>query len=77
MFEPMSTSDTQQLSRAAQQTAPRARRRDARTSRIVYRALTLRRAFGKRAARLFLLGCKLPPALVERVLSVNEDRLRR
>ncbi len=77
MFEPMSTSDTQQLSRAAQQTAPRARRRDARTARVVYHALALRRAFGRRVARLFLLGRKLPPTVVERVLSEDEDALRR
>ena len=76
MFEPTSTSDTQQASRAAQQ-APRSRRRDVRTARIVYRALALRRAFGRRAARLFLLGRKLPPTVVERVLSENEDALRR
>lgn len=77
MFESKSTSDLQQNPRAAQQTAARSRRRDVRSARIVYRALALRRAFGRRAARLFLFGRKLPPTVIERVLSEDEDALRR
>lgn len=55
----------------------RAGRADRTTARIIYQAQALRRAFGRRAARTFLLAKRVPRALALRVLSLPDEQLRR
>ena len=55
----------------------RAGRRDRATAKVIYQAQSLRRAFGRRAARTFLLAKRVPSTLALRVLSLPDDQLRR
>jgi len=52
-------------------------RRDARTARIVYKALAIRRSFGLQAARVFLMSMGVTASLVHRIVSSPVERLRR
>lgn len=55
---------------------PRSLRADARTARIIYRALVLRDAFGRLPAGAFVALYRIPGALWERVLSRKTDAYR-
>jgi len=52
-------------------------RRDERTARIIYKALTIRRSFGRQAARVFLMSMGVTASLVHRIVSSPVERLRR
>jgi len=52
-------------------------RRDERTARIVYKALAIRRSFGRQAARVFLISMGVTASLVHRIVSSPVERLRR
>jgi hypothetical protein len=52
-------------------------RRDARTARVVYKALAIRRSFGQQAARVFLMSMGVTTALAHRIVSSPVERLRR
>ena len=52
-------------------------RRDERTARIVYKALAIRRSFGLKAARVYLVSMGVTAALVHRIVSSPVERLRR
>lgn len=52
-------------------------RSDKRTARVIYQAQALRRAFGRSAARTFLLAKRIPASLSARVLSMPDQQLRR
>lgn len=55
----------------------RAGRHDRATARAIYQAQALRRAFGRRAAHVFMIARRLPAALVQRVLNSVDQQLRR
>jgi hypothetical protein len=57
--------------------APELLRRDFSNARRVYRAQIIRHAFGPGAARIFMKSLKFAPALIERVLSASDGKLRR
>jgi hypothetical protein len=52
-------------------------RRDERTTRIVYKALAIRRSFGQQAARVYLMSMGVGASLVHRIVSSPVERLRR
>jgi len=52
-------------------------RRDERTARIIYKALAIRRSFGRQAARVFLISMGVTASLVHRIVSSPVERLRR
>jgi len=52
-------------------------RRDERTVRIIYKALAIRRSFGRQAARVFLISMGVTASLVHRIVSSPVERLRR
>jgi len=52
-------------------------RRDGRTARVIYKALTIRRSFGRQAARVFLMSMGVTASLVHRIVSSPVERLRR
>jgi hypothetical protein len=52
-------------------------RRDPITARAIYKAQVILRILGPVAARAFMKGMRLDPALIERVLAAPRDRLRR
>ena len=56
---------------------PRAIRRDFRTSKIVYRAQSVRRVFGRRVALVYLLSRRVPVGLIRRILACADEQLRR
>lgn len=65
------------LAAARSALTPRASRRDFRTSKIVYRAQLVRRVFGHRVARLYLLSERVPVGLIRRILACADEQLRR
>jgi hypothetical protein len=52
-------------------------RRDPVTARVVYKAEVILRLLGPGAARAFMRGMRLDPALIERVLRAPKGGLRR
>lgn len=52
-------------------------RRDHGAARRIYRAQAIQRAFGPRAARVFMSANGIAPALAERIMSATEQSLRR
>jgi hypothetical protein len=52
-------------------------RRDERTARVIYKALAIRRSFGRQAARVFLMSMGVTAPLVHRIDSSPVERLRR
>jgi len=52
-------------------------RRDERTARVIYKALAIRRSFGRQAARVFLISMGVSSSLVHRIVSSPVERLRR
>ena len=52
-------------------------RKDERTARIVYKALAIRRSFGLKAARVYLVSMGVTAALVHRIVNSPVERLRR
>jgi len=52
-------------------------RRDERTTRVIYKALAIRRSFGRNAARVFLISMGVSGSLVHRIVSSPVERLRR
>ena len=67
----------QHATAAASSNDTRAGRKDRATAKVIYQAQSLRRAFGRRAARTFLLAKRVPSTLALRVLSLPDDQLRR
>ena len=66
--------------RAAVQTkdiSPTYFRRDERTARVIYKALAIRRSFGRQAARVFLISMGVTASLVHRIDNSPVERLRR
>lgn len=52
-------------------------RRDERTARVIYKALTIRRSFGRQAARVYLMSMGVTASLIHRIVSSPVERLRR
>jgi hypothetical protein len=52
-------------------------RRDPVTARVIYKAQVILRLLGPGAARAFMKGMRLEPALIDRVLKAPQDSLRR
>ena len=52
-------------------------RRDERTARVIYKALTIRRSFGRQTARVFLISMGVTAPLAHRIVSSPVERLRR
>lgn len=52
-------------------------RKDERTTRIIYKALAIRRSFGQQAARVYLMSMGVTASLVQRIVSSPVERLRR
>jgi hypothetical protein len=52
-------------------------RHDPVTARVVYKAQVILRVLGPGAARAFMKGMRLDPALITRVLAAHEETLRR
>ena len=52
-------------------------RRDEATARVIYKAQVILRVLGAAAARTFMRGMQLDPALIERVLRAPQGKLRR
>jgi len=69
--------ESPQLKAADGPSFPRARRSDARSARVIYRALVLQRAFGRRAADAFVAAHHLPHSLWQRVRGRDGTALRR
>jgi hypothetical protein len=52
-------------------------RRDPVTARVIYKAQVILRLLGPGAARAFMRGMRLEPAVIERVLLAPQGMLRR
>ena len=69
--------DAPSVSMQTQGISPTYLRRDERTARVIYKALAIRRSFGRQAARVFLMSMGVTDSLVHRIVSSPVELLRR